>query len=828
MAIDNDLIDRILTGSGHTVSDETRRRIDASIEQVQQSLDNIRMNTTTANALKLDTVRGTRGTDIKQSKTDSELYTTISDMINGDNNSVGEFGTILDNLYEKNKKYFSIIKDYELMPILIPQINRVLMFLVNECISPDIQNDKTFDVTYTGDKKAVQADIDSIKKEMKLDPLLRNVYWNRYKLGREYYNVVDYNKTFDRMVDMIHQKSLNESTAGMTDIEFIEDTCQRLTGRIDEASVTCDIAQFTESTSYKSDEPVLVQKPIELSFDKLNIIVERSCIVRYMEDAHAELLSEAYSSYSLDNLLQRGTINEAVVLDTSKLETLVQNIRKKQLQRCMIERMDPARVFKLRVGGRDIGCFYTTDINEYDNNVVNFSKALRDQLYKSRVSNPTAAVNSAEKVISRNIAEQIINKFDPHIGINRIEDIDLLHDYVLNNEIYKGNKRVTFYYMDEIYDMSRTDESILTNSVLFAKLYSTLLLNNIITKILRGRGRQIHTVHLGASENVQRYIQNAMASLTMPEANLGTLHGSFEQVLNPFNASSDIIIPTEDDTERFITTDYIPGQDIDMNDDFLKSMLNSIVTSFGLDSAVLDTTNGNLQFARTLSMESLQIANSVRSEQNDLHDSWEAMCLKVFEIMGNDDTKAAVKNGLIKVSFFAPKSLMTLNSIDDINNAKNFAETIADIIPEFNEDGPNVTLKRNMFVEKIVRDRTNVDWGMVDKYLEDCGIDLVGANLDAKIRQIVGEYMDNTEERMYGDENNNGVPDDTEVGSDYGDYGSDDEDLTGEEELPAEEEPAAEEEPPAEEPEETPGEEESTEEAEEAAEGEEEEENKEE
>lgn len=814
MAIDNDLIDRILTGIGHTVSDETRRRIDTSIEQTAQSLDNVRLNTTTANALRVDSVRGNRGTDIKQSKTDSELYTTISDMINGDNTAVGEFGTILDNLYEKNKKYFSIIKDYELMPILIPQINRVLMFLVNECISPDIQNDKTFEAKYMGDIKSVQADIDAIKKEMKLDQLLRTVYWNRYKLGREYYNVVDYNKTFDRMIDMIHQKSLNEATAGMSDIDFIESTCAHLTERINEAIVMCDIAQFTEAASYRSDEPVITQEPIKLSFENLNIIVERSCIVHYMEDAHAELLSEAYSKYSLDNLLQMDTLNEAVVLDTSKLETLVQNIRNKKLQRCMVERMDPARVFKLRVGGRDIGCFYTTDINEYDNNVVNFSKALRDQLYKSRVSNPTAAVNSAEKVISRNIAEQIINKFDPHIGINRIEDIDLLHDYVLNNEIYKGNKRVTFYYMDEIFDMSRTDESILTNSVLFAKLYSTLLLNNIITKILRGRGRQIHTVHLGASENIQRYIQNAMASLTMPEANLGTLHGSFEQILNPFNASSDIIIPTEDDTERFITTDYIPGQDIDMNDDFLKSLLNSIVTSFGLDSAVLDATNGNLQFARTLSMESLQIANSVRNEQNDLHDAWESMCLKVFEIMGTDDTRTAVKNGLVKISFFAPKSLITLNSIDDINNAKSFAETIADIIPEFNEDGPTTTLKRNKFVEKIIRDRTNVDWAAVDQYLEDCGIDVVGANLDAKIRQIVGEYMENTEEQTYGDTNNNGIPDDDESEPEYGDYGE--EDYTGNEELPSEEESPAEEEPTEE-----PTAEESNEEAEEEVEGEE-------
>lgn len=791
--INKDLIDRILTGVGHTVSDETRRRIEASIEKTTQSLDNIRLNTSSTDQLRISG-DSSQTRNVYNSKTDSELYTNISNMINGDTNAVGEFGTILDNLYEKNKKYFSIIKDYELMPILIPQINRVLMFLVNECISPDIQNDKTFDIKYLGQDTSVQPNIDSIKKEMKLDSLLRNVYMNRYKLGREYYIVVDYNKTFDHMIDMIHRKSLNESTRGMNDIEFLEATYKSLYETIDHINTQCDINQFIDESTHRTDEPVVTTKPITLNFDNLNIIIERSCIVRYVEAVHAELLSEAYSRYSLNNLLGSdcNAINEAVIVDTSKLETLVTKIREKKLQRCMIERMDPAKVFKLRIGGRDIGCFYTTDINESNNNVVNFSKALRDQLYKTRVTNTGAAINNAERVISRNIAEQIISKFDPNIGINRIEDIDLLHDYVLNNEIYKGNKRVTFYYMDEIYDMSRTDESILTNSVLFSKLYSTLLLNNIVTKILRGRGRQIHTVHLGASENIQRYIQNAMASLTMPETNLGTLHGSFEQILNPFNSSSDIIIPTEDDTERFITTDYIPGQDVDMNDDFLKSLLNSIVTTFGLDSAVLDSTNGNLQFARTLSMESLQIANSVRCEQNDLHDPWEAMCLKVLEIMGNEETKNAVKTGLVKVSFFSPKSLITLNSIDDINNAKNFAETIADIIPQFNEEGPTTTLMRNKFVEKVVRERSNLDWSLIDTYLEACKLDVVSADLDAKIRSIVAEYMENTEVQQYGDTNNNGMPDDEEPQQDDI-YGSDT-DTEEPEPEPTTEEPPAEEE----------------------------------
>ena len=55
-----------------------------------------------------------------------------------------------------------------------------------------------------------------------------------------------------------------------------------------------------------------------------------------------------------------------------------------------------------------------------------------------------------------------------------------------------------------------------------------------------------------------------------------------------------------EDDAQYIRTDYIPGQDVDMNDEFLRTLLNSIVTSFGLDSAVIDATNGNArsQFLR--------------------------------------------------------------------------------------------------------------------------------------------------------------------------------------------------------------------------------------
>lgn len=759
------IIDNILTGVDSNITDEVKKRLSKNIKDMTKELENTKMNRS-SNRIIGTNRDGTNGNKPIQ-RSDSELYTTISDMINGDNKTVNDFSVMLDSLHAKNKKYFSIIKDYEIMPILIPQINRVLEFLVNECISPDIQNDKTFEIKYLGSdaESRIQEDIDAIKQEMKLDPLLKKVYMNRYKLGREYYLVLDYTKTFDHMLEMMDKKSLNESTAKMGDIDYIDNQYGFLSETINDFNCTLnDVITIRNGNNQDTTTPIIESVNIDIAFKDLNIVVERSAISKYMKEAHDVVISESYSAYSMKNMMSGsfiGKLNEAIT-DTSKLHDIVDVMKKKKLKRCMIERLDPSKVFKLKVGGKVIGYFYVEDILNSNTNVVNFAQSLKDQLLKSRATNITSAYNNAEKVISKNLAERIINAFDPNIGISRIEDIDLMHDYVLNNEIYKGNKRVTFYYADEIYDLSRTDESLLTNAVFFTKLYATLLLNNIMTKVLRGRGRQIHTVRMGASPAVQRYIQNAMASLTMPEANLGTLHGSFEQLLNPFNAASDIVIPTEDDNERYITTDYIPGQDVDMNDDFLRMLLNSIVTSFGLDAAVIDATNGNLQFARTLSMESLQICNAVKSEQNELHDTWEEMCLAILRIMGNDDTINAVNNGLVKVSFFAPRSLIIQNTIDDLNNSKGLAEAIAEIIPEFNADEIDQT-KRNKFVYMMVKERTNLDWKYVEDILRECGIDAMGEELENEIRANIKELKDNTQESNYQDVDNDGVVDDMET-----------------------------------------------------------------
>lgn len=777
-----DAINFIINGNTSNMPDAVKKRLNLSVQMLNADLEKARHNRTTSDILDGKSGKTSTKSTAYNPSSDSEMFTTISEMINGNSKDFAGFGTLLDNLYAKNKKYFSIIKDYEIMPILIPQINRVLGFLVNECLSPDVQNSTTFTIKYIGesDDSSIQSDIDAIKKEMKLDNLLREVYTNRYKLGREYYIVEDYNATFDRMLEQIRKKRLNEATAGVSDYDYLTQLYGKLASTIDEVTVAVpvQIVKPTRAsaqsvmfglTNPKSEvETNIIETTMDVTMKDLNIVVERSPVAEMIAGAQTELLAESYSIYSSENFFNSSNdmlyMNEDAMftpqnapVDTTKLEQLVSSIRQKKLQRCTIRRFDPAKLFKLKVGGKVIGYFYVTDINEGVSSMVNFAQSLKDQLMKTRATNLSAATQTAEEVISKELATRIIATFDPNLSINRVEDIDLMHDFIRNTELYKGNKRITFYYADEIFDMSRADDSILTNAVFFTKLYATLLLNNIVTKVLRGRGRQIHTVRMGASPNVKRYLDNAMASLAMPEHNLGTLHGSFEQIMNPFNGASDIVIPTEEDDQQYIRTDYIPGQDVDMNDDFLRTLLNAIITSFGLDAAVLDATNGNLQFARTLTMESLQICTSIRNEQQDLHDAWANMCLKVLRIMGTDATRAALDNGQIEVSFYEPKSLIIQNTIDDINNVKSLAENIADVIPEFNEEDSEQ--RRAAFIYQFVKSRTNLDFADIEKIVKETMYMVLDNKMDAEISATIRNLKDNTKEVQYGDATGDGLPD---------------------------------------------------------------------
>ena len=798
--LSSDARNQILYGLPKDVSDDIRDALTAGIDDISQYFEQLKNNKVSSNVFgatnKDETSRASKATG---PYSDSFYYTNLASMVNGDNRFVEECGAMLEAIVSKNRKYYSIIKDYQIMDILIPQINRVLMFLVNECISPDIHNEHTFDIKYESqtEKDTITKEIETIRDELGLDADLRTVYTNRLKLGREYRIVTDYTESYNDAIELLKKARLNETT-GQSLVESFDAILAPLTETVDSVLVKIEVPCYTEenfTTDVNGYHTGPKNESITVDLDGLNIQINRSPVVDDLKDARMSIYNEAAASYSRSNVISIlrndepvNSLNEAVqVIDRDRLESIINELKKKELRRCMIRRPDPAKMFKLTAAGRDIGYLYTEDIDSAKSKTVNVAQALKDRLLKARVTNMNQSFSDAEDIIAKQLSEKIIRAFDPNIGISRIEDIDLLQNYLVTSGVVNGNKKITFYYKDDIFDMSRPDDSILTNAVFFTKLYSTLMLNNVLTKILRGRGRQIHTVNMGVSPMVKKYVVNAMAALTMPENNLGTLHGSFEQLLNPLNSASDIVIPSEDDSTRYIQTDYIEGQNVNMDDDFLKFLLNSIVSSFGLDPAVLDATNGNIQFAKTLTMESVQICILIMNEQNTLIKAWKKYVLTCLSIEGSDALRDAISSGLVDVKFFAPKSLTLQMSVDEINNAKTYAEALADIIPLFNIDGPEVEAMRNEFVFNTVKSNTNIDWSKIDIAELEAKVSAIDLDLQKQIIETIRSYKENTQQRDYDTMTKEDLNDDNMIHADSDvstdELTSDDEGLMDDEEF---------------------------------------------
>lgn len=742
-------------GVSDDIPEKIMRQIDKTVEELYSSLRGTEINS------KYDEKHRR---DVAELTPDPDVYTNIKSMMMAQKDNMDEeFSSIFETMYAQNRRFYSVLKDYEIMPLLVPQITRVLQFIVNETISPDIQNNKNFELKVRDSgtsTSSLQQEVNEIRRNMNLDRVFREVIENRYKYHREYYRVIDYNESFERVGSILRSKMLNESiTTGRPMNESLcTDVIDKIISEtrvvINEASVTVPVTTFTSTDINQKDNR-------DISLDDLNIVVDRSSVLSLIESARDALIIDKYSNSSsniLSESFSSDIIGKSQKRDRSfldKLSSLVGNLAQKKYNKCQLERLDPSRVFPLVIGKDStqniIGYFYVEKIDGAKTGTTawinNLGVQLRNKLVNSRditnVVNPNMSSKSIQELMAKKIAEKIIRSFDPDIGIDNIKDIELLHDYIINNEIYNGNKKLTFYYKDELFDLTRTDGSLLINAVFQTKLYVMMILNNILTKVLRGRGRQIHTVKTGASRNIRKYINNAMLSLNNPHANLGIIHGSLENLINAVNSASDIIFPTEDGSERFITTDYIEGQNVDMDTDFLKFLLNSIVLSFGYDSAIIDATNGQIQFAKTFSMESIHVCNNIKAEQNDLYPEWNRLCMRILSIAGSNELRTAVTGGKVELSFFQPKSLMLQNSMDEINNAKNYAETIADCIPQFNTDSPD-NFKRSRFVWSIVRSKVNIDWEAIDSILAELDIMV----LDDKLKDDIEKHINTYTEQM--------------------------------------------------------------------------------
>lgn len=678
-AIARGLINSMVYGSNSPVM------VDAVLKQIQDNMEAIRAKeeemdktqTSVKNHMKETKKQGLRNVDVLKKKIESD----------------NEIAADYDALFKARRKQFSALADFEIMPMIIPEAARVISFLVEECLSPDIQNDKNFVLDLrnsTSDTKTdLNSELEKTRLEYNFDKLLRDIYQKRIKLGPVFYKVTTFEDTVDKIL------KAKDLTMNETADDFISAF---------KAPATYSFDVLQESFGYKPNKVSMIKHGI----DDTNISFE----VEYGETSDILTLVE---SCHMENKLRRrcnSVLNESS--EDASIKNLLNMVKQQSdvgTNRCYVESLDPSKVFPFRVSGRIIGYIYQKSTGS-EMSSKNYMSYIKDVLKNSATKDLTET-DIKNKIIKK-FGDELLKEVEIDKKYLKDVDVDLFHDYLINSVGFGEKNRYVFYSKDEIFDFSRTDGSLLSNAIYKAKLAASLEQNNIMTKILRGRSKFIHTVNTGIGDDVGIYVENAIDVLTRPEARLGDLTGPFETIINAHQAASDIVIPTPTDNQRYITTDIIEGMNVDMDSDILKKLTNGIIMAMNANPAILDLTSTQIDFARTISMISKETANFVKIEQNEVFVEFPRMIGKILSAT-DSRLKEAFENHDIVIKAFKPSSIALATKNDEINAAKTYIDVILDAMPNIPEDA----VYRKVIEYEMLKQLVNVDFSEFDRIIEN-------------------------------------------------------------------------------------------------------------
>ena len=97
-----DAINFIINGTTSNMPDAVKKRLNLSVQMLNADLEKARHNRTTSDILDGKSGKTSTKSTTYNPSSDSEMFTTISEMINGNSKDFAGFGTLLDNLYAKN------------------------------------------------------------------------------------------------------------------------------------------------------------------------------------------------------------------------------------------------------------------------------------------------------------------------------------------------------------------------------------------------------------------------------------------------------------------------------------------------------------------------------------------------------------------------------------------------------------------------------------------------------------------------------------------------------------------------------------------------------
>ena len=651
---------------------------------------------------------------LRQEMQSKKTVDTISDFF-GDQNLTN--GLLQD--YMSNKWIKELDDEIDIVCTYMPKLLEALDILKFATLSSDNYSKDFINVStlnYNQEEQAVFADrFDNLKRKYQLTEKVSEYYDNMSKYGEQLVYVVPYSKEIKRLLDRKDRATRKVWDFNQASSPYVHEVT------ILENDVVKHEKLF-ESVQ-KLDPELANRSNIQIVFDNRGVLdsalesytslidgVNKTGGMSLHEDFISAVTEAKGFDKTIDDDLEIPKDLDSVASDGLITKSYFDNDNNIKVPGCIITRLKRENIIPLYVDDFCLGYYYF----EFKNNREGFDE------YTTRLSSRTNMVGDCNCAIHRKNQEdgtdytsKLLNYISGYLSdkidasfVNKNHDLQkeiyslLKHNDVFNDVSTAEIIKITFLPAEDVIHFAFNKDPLthrgisdLINGLIPAKLWACLYLSDVIGTMTRGQDKRVYYVKQNVETNISQTLLNVISQIKKSNFGLRQIE-TMNNVLNLVGRFNDYVIPVGQSGESPIQFEVMQGQDIETNTDLLDRLFDEAISGI-VPRELLDTAKG-IDFAAQITSTNIQFIRKVYNRQSVLENLLSIFFTNVYNYEYNTNIKITCK-------LPAPLFLQMNNINQILDNAKNYAQTIADLEYADVQDSEEGRQEMAIFTKNLTR-----------------------------------------------------------------------------------------------------------------------------
>lgn len=641
---------------------------------------------------------------------------------------------IVQSLFSEMSSVVAKYEDLIVITSIMPQLKDARKGIVSNILSPDDATKRlALSINVNGEPignkdeyKVLNGTIKEIMKEVEFTKLLKHTVDRTVTLGKYACAVIPYSELYGKIIQKNENekkgmgrlsentKILNESDVSIyNEDEFKENLDTKITPL---KSVKTSMVDFVNNNVTINDgadglfDDELLMEEIKLKIESDNTDFEKSA----MKMMNGNKGNKSSNLQNFDNGF----------FDVDSVDP--NNVPK--IMGCKIKKLDPRKTIPLKIDDTILGYYYIESKESV--------KALQSPVkFKFKSDMSSKDMNDNIDGIYKTLGELMVKKIDKKFIEKNNVVKDRLYDIIKYYEDSKQTYNITFLKPDQVVEFEVDNgESPFEQSLFFSKLYMLVLMSTITARVTRSNDIRAYYVDVDAQGPANSMVMNAVNTLKRQNKSI-MYYNNIQKVMSSSTVFDDIFLPRSAESGKTpIDFDIIQGQNVDIPTDLLEMLEKICVDTTGLPLQLIQSSN-DADFAKTYSMLNMKFLKNIVDLQVDINPSVTELLVKIlltyFE--KDSDDYAIIKS--IEANLQSPINVQLSNSLEQMNNAKEYATTVAEL--KLGSSNENDKLLDALVLALTKMHTPNVDWDAIDTVTDNIMNDL--KENDIKADDAVGD-----------------------------------------------------------------------------------------